>query len=283
MDAGRARGALFVTMIVLSSLTIVSMLPRPASATVTPWSDARGDVALPNADVVSGLAAVEDGIVYLRVTFADPPFPATATHTIDWCIDLDENPATGTVCGGINGYSLAGADAAVSLRSVPGDPFPQDFFLLVRQWPPTMLNATANLYVDSSTNTVCVFFPLSLLSGNGTFRYTVGSIFGGSNGANDAAPDAPGFGALAGFFSSQAGDPGPCAPPAQAGCPCPGNPPPANPPPANPPPSDPANPPAEPLAAGAPVQASWWIVPALAVSALVVAIGLARRRRAPPP
>ena len=248
------------------------LLARPAFAAVTPWSDPLGDVALANADLASGLATVDDGFVYLRVTFAQHPFPETATHFIDWCMDLDGNPATGTVCGGINGYSLAGADAAVSLRSVPGQPFPQDFFLLVNQWPPTLLDAAANLKVDDGTNTVCVVFPLSLLSDDGAFRYEVGSIFGGSGGANDAAPDAPGFGGLAGFFSAQTGDPGPCGTPAEPGCPCPED------PPGNPP----SNPPADHPVGVAPVQTQWWIVPVLVVSTIVAAIGVARRRKTPP-
>src|SRR5262245_36829004 len=87
----------------------------------SPWTDPAGDVTLPNADMVGGTVVVGDGIVQLRVQFVDPPFPTTATHFIDWCIDLDQNPSTGFSCG-LGG--LIGADASVGCHHVPGNPLP---------------------------------------------------------------------------------------------------------------------------------------------------------------
>ena len=278
---------------VVGSLAVALVFAEPVEG-VTLWSDPQGDVALAGADLVSGLATVDRDTVHLRASLAEMPFPETATHFIEWCMDLDGDPTTGSVCGGINGYSLAGADAVVSLRSVPGSPFPQDFFLLVNQWPPTMLDTT-DLNIDAATHTVCVAFPLPLLSDDdGAFHYEVGSIFGGSEifGANDAAPDAPGFDTASGYFSSESGDPGLCGASGDSQDPSedPGDSVESTGEPTNETgdvTGDTADPPGNTVTQSGPstpAQLSpWWIVPILVVSFALAVLGVARQRRKRPP
>src|SRR5574342_492803 len=152
----------FVAAVVVGTLSLASSVPAAAGA--TPWSDPRDDVSLANADLVAGLAAVDADTVYLRATFAALPFPDTATHHLGWCLDLDGNASTGRVCGGINGYLLYGADAAVALENVPPRSPPLTVEIKREGAAPVLPDVATTVFVDAATNTVCVTFPLALLA-----------------------------------------------------------------------------------------------------------------------
>jgi hypothetical protein len=186
---------------------------QPTATLTSPWTDPSGDVTLANADIVAGTIVVGGGTVELRVQFAAPPFPSTATHFIDWCIDLDQNASTGDRCGA---GQLIGADAAVDIQNVPGHPIQLTFF------PPAgfgvELDPSEHLTVDAATNTVRVCFADSLLGHDAEFHYIVVSIFGGSGGANDFAPQTPGFGVSGNAFANEMGAPASCCPQVAATC-----------------------------------------------------------------
>jgi hypothetical protein len=181
-----------LTLIVL----ITTSLFGATKAEPAEWTDPAGDVTLPNADIVSGSATVSDGMVDLRVRFAAPPFPTTATHYITWCFDTDHNAATGAGCGSGN---LIGADKGFTLFASLGA-----LSTCVFGWSGNVpgLNASSHLWFDPATNTVRLLFPLSLLSDDGVFNYLVESLFGGSFSANDRVPNAATFGSPGGFLRS---------------------------------------------------------------------------------
>lgn len=189
--------------------------PRVAATTAllpSPWTDPAGDVTLSNADMTGGTIVVGNGTVELRVRFVNPPFPLTATHFINWCIDLDQNAATGDRCGA---SALLGADAYVDCRSGPGRPLT---LFVSGPGGGVELDAALHLSVDAATNTVRICFAESLLSSDSEFSYVVASIFGGSAGANDFAPNTPGFQDPRTAFVNEVGTPGPCCPSITALC-----------------------------------------------------------------
>jgi hypothetical protein len=177
----------------------VTLESCPAEAEPPAWKDPAGDVTLPHADILSGSATVAEGMVDLRVQFLMPPFPTAATHHITWCLDTDQNGATGGACGfgtflgADRGFTLFGSLGALSTcdfsfgGNVPG------------------LDPSAHLWFDPATKTLRLLFPLSLIADNGAFNYAVESAFGGSGGTNDRAPNAVDFGSPGTFFTSHTG------------------------------------------------------------------------------
>ncbi|MFO0598858.1 MAG: hypothetical protein U0228_26360 [Myxococcaceae bacterium] len=134
--------------------------------------DAAGDVTLRNADIIGSAASIANGEVDLRVQFCERPFPLTATHMLDWCLDTDASSATDG-CG----YG-SGTDNAVSL----------DNFSTVVTAGNRQFNLCDVATWDETSRTLRVVFPLSALGATTSFRYKLGSIFGGSFGANDWTP-----------------------------------------------------------------------------------------------
>jgi hypothetical protein len=189
------------TPVLLALVVVTAASPfRAAQAETGAWTDPPGDVPLPNADVLSGSATVAAGMVDLRVQFAARPFPATATHHITWCFDTDQDPSTGSACGS---GELRGADVGFTLFGSLNALRTCEFSF--SQGVPG-LDAASHLWFDPATNTLRMLFPLSLLSDDGVFNYTVESAFGGSFGANERAPNSVGFGSPGGFFKSEAGE-----------------------------------------------------------------------------
>lgn len=181
-------------------LTVLATARPFAAAEAGPWTDPAGDVPLPNADIVSGSATVSAGMVDLRVQFAAPPFPTTATHHVTWCFDTDQDGTTGSACGS---GALQGADRGFTLFGGLGA-LSTCVFGFSQGMPG--LDASSHLWFDPATNTLRMLFPLSLLSDDGVFDYAVESAFGGSFGANERAPNSVGFGSPGGFFASDAGE-----------------------------------------------------------------------------
>lgn len=182
-------------LVLLTALSFVTVVEAAPGA----WTDPAGDVTLPNADIVSGSANVSAGLVDLRVQFSARPFPTTATHHVSWCLDTDQNGATGSACGfstflgADRGFTMFGGPDALSTCSfsqsgnVPG-------FL-----------ATSQVWFDPATNTLRLVFPLVLISVDAVFNYAVESAFGGSFGNNERAPDSVNFGSPGGFFTNDVG------------------------------------------------------------------------------
>ena len=169
------------------------------AAVPSPWTDPI-DVTLPNADIVSGTVLVGEESAELRAQFVATPFPPTATQTLVWGFDLDQNPATGTVIG-----RAPGADAAITVWHTPDRPLSIDF-----RRAGLILGLDANRVSVARTNIVTVCIPSFLLRGDEGFHYIVESAFGGSFGANDDAPAAWDFGAPSGSFLNEVGSTFPC-------------------------------------------------------------------------
>ena len=190
----------FPALLVLVVLTATSPFGA-AEAGSGAWTDPAGDVPLPNADILSGSATVAAGMVDLRIQFAAPPFPTTATHHVTWCFDTDQDPSTGSACG--SGGDFQGADRGFTLFGGLGALSTCEFSF--SQGVPG-LDASSHLWFDPATNTLRLLFPLSLLSDDGVFNYAVESAFGGSFGANERAPNSVSFGSPGGSFMSEAGE-----------------------------------------------------------------------------
>ena len=183
----------------LALLTALSVMTT-ASAAAGTWTDPTGDVTLANADIVSGSATVSAGMVDLRVQLAAPPFPTSATHFISWCFDTDRDVTTGDACG--SGVFLGG-ERAFGIGNFPGSLETCDLNFAGNV--PHLLEAS-EIWFDATSNTLRLVFPLSLISGDPTFNYAVSSVFGGSFGANEFAPDSPNFASPGGFFTSDVGE-----------------------------------------------------------------------------
>lgn len=149
------------------------------------FTDPAGDVTLSNADIVSGSATVFGGMVDLRVQFANAPFPNTATHHLHWFFDLDQNPATGesyVSAGAFGVETFVSMDVRLSTGTFNG--------CEIVLWSPNVaIDFQSHLWFDSSSHTLRLFFPVSLLQDDGDFNYSLHSAFGGSGGANERAPD----------------------------------------------------------------------------------------------
>ena len=200
MKTGAWDDAMLRASLLLALACVVAM---PASA--GEWTDPQGDVTLPNADAISGSATVFEGMVDLRVRFAAPPFPETATTVLGWCFDTDQDVATGTTCG--SGVYIGG-DAGVGVDGRPGALSTCNFVMAVGHGTAESnmeLDHYSGLWYDPATYTVRVLIPLSFITDDVAFRYAVTVDFGGSFGANERTPDSPDFGAPGGFFSSDEG------------------------------------------------------------------------------
>src|SRR5262245_23807473 len=168
------------------------------------WTDPQGDVSLPNADLISGSATIVGDMLDLRVRFAAPPFPGTATSVVSWCLDTDQNASTGGACG----YgTYLGADAWVQ---VDGRMLSTCNFVIGAGRGTG--NSTVEFdhyemfWYDPATLTVRILVPLSVVSDTASpFNYAVEDSFGGSGGANGRAPTSPAFGSPGGFFTSDDG------------------------------------------------------------------------------
>jgi len=164
------------------------------------WTDPVGDVILSKADVVAGCVFVDDETVGFYLQFADMPFPDTATWNLVWCIDADGNAATGDLCG----YGdLLGTDATVSLAPPSGVGWEDGFYLNVNGT--NIDDPCAALRFDFTHNILEVSLPASLIDVPAGFDYVVGSVFGGSGGANEWCPSNPGFAESLEHWSSGVG------------------------------------------------------------------------------
>ena len=172
----------------LAVLALTLGILAPTRTLAAEWTDPVGDVSSPNADLISGSATISEGMVDLRVQFADTPFPTTLIQSIIWYFDIDQNPST-TAPG-----HPRGADLALTVL-VPG---------LLGAFGVPGVDLCTDASVDPGTNTVRILFPADLLPAQAGFHYTVGSIFG--FGPNDLAPNSFDFTSLAGFFASDGDD-----------------------------------------------------------------------------
>lgn len=158
-----------------------------------------GDVGLPNADLLGGSATVANGVVDLRVQFADRPFPLSNTHHISWCIDTNMD---GGEEGGCGYGDLIGAEKGFTLFGGLDALTTCDFSFNAAL---AGLDPLKHVWYDAETRTLRVTFPLTLLQDDGVFAYIVVSAFGGSFGANDYAPNVYGFARPGGFQVSESG------------------------------------------------------------------------------
>lgn len=188
----RLLGALAVVVAAVVVSGFAAGVPHPKIL----WRDQPGDVTLPNADMLSGSAAVFNGMVDLRLSFLARPFPDTATHTLSWCVDTDGDPGTGGVCGwGV----FAGADWFISLEWVPGRGLAASMLV---DGMSASVDVRPYLWYDPGNVTLRLLFPLSLMGDDGDFHYAVESAFGGSWGVNDQAPRRIDFANPHGCFAS---------------------------------------------------------------------------------
>jgi len=188
----------------MKTVTAIALTLVSTSVYSDPWVDAAGDVTSPNADIVAGAFSVSDNEVDLRLRFRDVPFPTTHTQAITVCLDLDQNPATGSVCS--QAPQRLGADAAITIDGGLGALQTCNLNVsLLQAWPPTIIDAAESLWFDPSTNTLRLAFSRELLPDDGVFNYIVTSNFGGSFGANEWVPSTYNFSAPGGFLTSQQG------------------------------------------------------------------------------
>ncbi len=143
------------------------------------FSDPAGDVTLSNADMLAVAATVADGMVDLRVQLCDLPFPPSNTHDFTWCLDTDASGAT-DACG-----VGSGADSFVQLNVGASG---ANVELGVGQDRHALAYPCTAVQYDVTTKVMRVLFPLAELPNVSRFDYDVGSVFGGSFGANDWAP-----------------------------------------------------------------------------------------------
>ena len=157
-------------------------LPAVAAADLT---DPTGDVTLPNADIVSGSATVFGGMVDLRVQFANTPFPNTATHHLHWFLDLEQYVTTGDNYVSARAFGVEKA-LGMNVRLFTGTFDECEIDL----WSPTLdIDFHSHLWFDPASHTLRLYFPVSKLQDDGIFDYSLLSVFGGSGGANERAPD----------------------------------------------------------------------------------------------
>jgi hypothetical protein len=155
------------------------------------WSDPASDVAWAPADLVGGFAALYNDHVDLRVRFRDTPFDPSRPQVLTFCLDTDEDAATGQACGG----ALPGADIAIAFRD--GELQTHD----------QIGDACSSDSYDEATKTLHLAFengrfPRGYLEEQ--FRYIVLSTTTDNAGqtVTDSAPDAPDFRRPEGAFSS---------------------------------------------------------------------------------
>lgn len=185
--------------LVAASVTIALLLLARGTAASAEWHDPAGDVTLPNADLLGGSATVADGIVDLRVQFAERPYPQNNTHHVSWCIDTEMDGGDEGACG----YGdLIGAEEGFTLFGGLDALTTCDFSF---NGALTGLDPLEHVWYEPTTRTLRVTFPLPLLEDDGLFAYIVVSAFGGSFGANDHSPDAYGFSRSGGSYVSEPG------------------------------------------------------------------------------
>ena len=194
------KGDRFVRWLHCLALSTALTLMTTMSVAAGTWTDPAGDVTLPNADILSGSATVFEGRVDLRVQFSAHPFPSVATHVVSWCFDTDQDATTGDACGG---STFLGAERGFGIDSPRGL---ETCDLGLYGGSVAHLLEASEIWFDATSNTLRLVFPLSLISGDPTFNYAVTSVFGGSFGANEFAPDSPNFASPGGFFTSDVGE-----------------------------------------------------------------------------
>jgi hypothetical protein len=165
--------------------------------TLKVWSDSVGDVAASQGDITYGSAYVSGGVVDLRLQFVGPPFSTAESQHITWCLDTDQNSATGDAC---SFSSSTGADQAFTLSGGPhalsGDDFSLGGFL-------AGVDPCAVGSFNWDTKVLRLVLPAAWLSDDGLFNYAVRSQLGSSI---DQAPNSVDFRHSGRFFTSGAGE-----------------------------------------------------------------------------
>ncbi len=186
-------------LLLIAAFLVVGVPGEPWTAWAADgeWTDPAGDVSLPNADIIGGSVTVAGDVIDFRVQFQADPYPYTATHLLGWCLDMDQNQATGTACGS---GEHRGADKVLGLAGGLGALDTGNF-----SGPPSLDICSIGSY-DPNSRTIRLLIPLSYFDGDSSFRYLVTSGFGGSGGANDWVPNTSSFDTSQGYLTSQAGE-----------------------------------------------------------------------------
>jgi hypothetical protein len=159
--------------------------PGGAGPGATP--DDEGDVTNPSADVVAAAVYLSGDLVDFRAQFAAPPFDHSATHRVDWCIDLDGFKTGAGSCGthgeGVDVYVSAYAQLDGNVG---------EFGLSVEHWDGGSEQPDPCQFAayEPETRTLRVLLLRSQIGGVGPFDTILISDFGGSGGANEWVPDA---------------------------------------------------------------------------------------------
>jgi len=131
--------------------------------------------------------------VDFRVQFVASPFD-DRTYRLAWCLDTDQNAATGDPCG-----PELGTEWGFTFRIGHDAPGGNDYFTGGARLG---FNPCDSSEFDWYTNTLRVIYPLSVLNGDNSFNYAVAA----STGANNTAPYHFDFTAPGNFFLSQVVD-----------------------------------------------------------------------------